>query len=214
MDKLKTNIPDHRIRELETLVSILGDDDDGGIPWKDDMSPSTDDAVEGWLRLTWKPALSIVGADGIPLSSNAGNVLRPFTQLRFSMRIPPLVDHLEAQAELKKALTVDPPYGAKVTIHFEEPASGWNAPETTPWLADAMNNASKEFYGEPACSMGEGGTIPFMAMLGEQFPKAQFVITGVLGPAANAHGPNEFLHIPYAKKLTACVASILNDFPK
>lgn len=214
LDKLKTKIPNHRINEVENLVSVLEEGDDGGIPWKENMSPSTEDSVEGWLRLTWKPALSVVGADGLPLSSNAGNVLRPFTQLRLSMRIPPLVDHLEAQAELERALTLDPPYGAKVTIHFEEPASGWNAPETASWLADAMNNASEEFYGEPACSMGEGGTIPFMAMLGEQFPKAQFVITGVLGPGANAHGPNEFLHIPYAKKLTACVASILNDFPK
>ena len=57
--------------------------------------------------------------------------------------------------------------------------------------------------------MGEGGTIPFMAMLGRRFPDAQFLITGVLGPRSNAHGPNEFLHIEYAKRLTACVAEII-----
>ena len=48
-----------------------------------------------------------------------------------------------------------------------------------------------------------------MGMLGEKFPQAQFVVTGVLGPKSNAHGPNEFLHVGYAKKLTACVAYIL-----
>jgi acetylornithine deacetylase/succinyl-diaminopimelate desuccinylase-like protein len=57
--------------------------------------------------------------------------------------------------------------------------------------------------------MGEGGTIPFMAMLGQKYPQAQFLITGVLGPHSNAHGPNEFLHLGYAKKLTACVADVL-----
>jgi len=111
-------------------------------------------------------------------------------------------------------LVENPPYNARVTVHFEEAAAGWNAPETEEWLSGAMNNASETHFGESSCSLGEGGTIPFMAMLGEQFPKAQFVITGVLGPGSNAHGPNEFLHVPYAKKLTACVASILNDFPQ
>jgi len=182
-------------------------------PWYETMKPSIDDHVEGVLRRSWKPALSVVGADGLPPSDNAGNVLRPYTQLQLSMRIPPIVDHIKAQAAIEKTLTDNPPYGARVTVHFEEPASGWNAPETANWLAEAMNQASKEFFAESACSLSEGGTIPFMAMLGEQFPAAQFVITGVLGPGSNAHGPNEFLHVPYAKKLTACVASILNDFP-
>ena len=58
-------------------------------------------------------------------------------------------------------------------------------------------------------SMGEGGTIPFMAMLGQRFPEAQFLVTGLLGPQSNAHGPNEFLHIPAGKKLTSCVASVI-----
>jgi acetylornithine deacetylase/succinyl-diaminopimelate desuccinylase-like protein len=125
-----------------------------------------------------------------------------------------MVDPIKAQNALQKVLVDKPPYGAKVTVDFEKAASGWNAPETEEWLLSAMNQASETFYGESACSLGEGGTIPFMAMLGERFPKAQFVITGVLGPGSNAHGPNEFLHIPYAKKLTACVASILNNFPE
>jgi acetylornithine deacetylase/succinyl-diaminopimelate desuccinylase-like protein len=212
LDELKTEIPDYRLKETEEFVSVLGDEVVEEFPWKETMEPSSSDNVEGVLRRTWRPALSVVGADGLPPSANAGNVLRPFTQLQLSMRIPPMVDPIKAQEAMRKALTENPPYNAKVTLHFEEGASGWNAPETKPWLSKAMNKYSKVFFKEPSGSLCEGGTIPFMAMLGEQFPKAQFVITGVLGPGSNAHGPNEFLHIPYAKKLTACVASILSDF--
>jgi len=214
LDELNADIPEYRIKEVENLISVLGNEVVEEFPMKGLMQPSTNNNIEGVLRRTWRPALSVVGADGLPPSCNAGNVLRPYTQLQLSMRIPPTVNHLKAQDAIKKVLTENPPYGATVSIHFEEPASGWNAPETEKWLSEAVNNASKIFYGELSCSLGEGGTIPFMAMLGEQFPKAQFIITGVLGPGANAHGPNEFLHIPYAKKLTACVASILSDFPR
>lgn len=214
LDELKTQIPDYRIKETEKFVSILGNEVIDEFPWADTMQPSTENNVEGVLRRSWRPALSVVGADGLPPSNNAGNVLRPYTQLQLSMRIPPMVNPIEAQNAMEKVLIENPPYNASISVHFEEAASGWNAPETAEWLALAMNGASEEFYGESSCSLSEGGTIPFMAMLGEQFPRAQFVITGVLGPGSNAHGPNEFLHVPYAKKLTACVAFILNNFPK
>ena len=213
LEDLKINIPDYRIKETEKMVSILGNDVVKEFPWKNKMEPSTDDKVEGVLRQTWRPALSIVGSSGLPDTENAGNVLRPYTKLKLSMRIPPLVDALKARNAIHKTLANNVPYNANVEIKFEEPAAGWNAPETKPWLVSAMNSASETFYGQSAGSMGEGGTIPFMAMLGEQFPKAQFLITGVLGPKANAHGPNEFLHIPYAKNLTACVSEIISKFP-
>ena len=214
LDELKTDIPDYRLNETEKFVSILGNEVVEEFPWKENMKPSSEDNVEGVLRRTWRPALSIVGADGLPSSANAGNVLRPYTKLQLSMRIPPMVDPIKAQKALRKVLTENPPYQSKITLDFEEGAWGWNAPETEDWLSNAMEKYSKIFYGQSSGSLCEGGTIPFMAMLGEQFPKAQFVITGVLGPGSNAHGPNEFLHIPYAKKLTACVASILSDFQK
>ena len=214
LDELKTDIPDYRLNETEKFVSILGNEVVEEFPWKENMKPSTKDNVEGVLRRTWRPALSVVGADGLPPSANAGNVLRPYTKLQLSMRIPPMVDPIKAQKALRKVLTENPPYQSKITLDFEEGAWGWNAPETEDWLSSAMEKYSKIFYGQSSGSLCEGGTIPFMAMLGEQFPKAQFVITGVLGPGSNAHGPNEFLHIPYAKKLTACVASILSDFPE
>ena len=214
LDELRTNIPDYRLEETKEFVSILGDEVVEEFPWKEKTKPSSENNVEGVLRRTWRPALSVVGADGLPPSANAGNVLRPYTKLQLSIRIPPMVDPLKAQKALKKALTENPPYESKVTLHFEEGAWGWNAPETEDWLSNAMEKYSKVFYGKSSGSLCEGGTIPFMAMLGEQFPEAQFVITGVLGPGSNAHGPNEFLHIPYAKKLTACVAAILSDFPE
>jgi len=212
LDRLHTEIPEHRIKETQTLVSILGDEVVKEFPWKDKMRPSTDDKIEGVLRRTWKPALSIVGSDGLPPTANAGNVLRPYTTLQLSMRIPPMVDAQEAKSAIENALNENIPYGATVKLDFEEAADGWNAPETSPWLLDAIEKASKQYFRQPPCSISEGGTIPFMAMLGEQFPRAQFVITGVLGPKSNAHGPNEFLHIPFAKKLTCCIGSILSDY--
>ena len=213
LESLNPDIPEYRKNEAVSLVNILGDQVVEEFPWKNGMLPSTEDNLEGVLRRTWRPALSITGAGGLPSIKNAGNVLRPYTELQLSLRIPPTVDHSSAQNEIERILTKDVPYNADVSIEFDEPASGWNAPETDPWLLKAMDSASRKFYGKQYCSIGEGGTIPFMAMLGEQFPKAQFMITGVLGPGSNAHGPNEFLHIPFAKRLTACIASIISNFP-
>jgi acetylornithine deacetylase/succinyl-diaminopimelate desuccinylase-like protein len=112
---------------------------------------------------------------------------------------------------LAQILEKNPPHGASVRLENASGTSGWNAPKLEPWLETAVDNASQAFFGKPSASMGEGGTIPFMGMLGRKFPKAQFIITGVLGPESNAHGPNEFLHVPTAKKLTACVASIVAE---
>jgi acetylornithine deacetylase/succinyl-diaminopimelate desuccinylase-like protein len=214
MDELKTQIPDYRVEETEKLIAILGRGVVEEFPWIDGMEPSTQELLEGVLRRTWKPALSIVGAEGLPPASNAGNVLRPFTSLKFSIRIPPMVNPIDAQKVIERVLTRDEPYGSKITVEFEECVAGWNAPKTDTWLSESMNKASETYFNNPACSIAEGGTIPFMAMLGNKFPNAQFMITGVLGPESNAHGPNEFLHLPYGKKLTACVASIMNDFPE
>ena len=171
------------------------------------------DTRRGMMNRTWEPTLSIVGVDGLPSMKNGGNVLRPYTALKLSFRLPPDIDSHIAMDKVNEALTKDVPYNASVSINWEEPANGWNAPKLAPWLQDAIQKASETFYGRPALSMGEGGTIPFMAMLGEKFPEAQFVITGVLGPGSNAHGPNEFLHIPFAKKLSASIGFILNKYP-
>ena len=175
------------------------------------MSPMADDHTELVLNRTWRPALSVTGADGLPSLSSAGNVLRPHTAVKLSLRLPPTVDGRKAGELLKDVLLKDPPNGAHVSLDLEKSSSGWNAPAMSPWLSAAIDGASREFFGQPAMYMGEGGSIPFMGMLGEKFPAAQFMITGVLGPHSNAHGPNEFLHIPMGKRVTACVARVIAD---
>ena len=207
-------IPNERIMQARETILALGDDFIGAFPWTENSGPVLNDPIELLLNNTWSSMLSITGADGLPLIKNSGNVLRPFTSLKLSLRLPPTLDAGIAQSLLQNLLEDNPPYGAKVSLEFEEPASGWNAPPLKPWLENAVQDASKIVFGKSALYMGEGGTIPFMGMLGDAFPEAQFVITGVLGPQSNAHGPNEFLHIPYAEKLTTSVTSIISKFPK
>jgi len=202
-------IPAERVEQAKRAAAILGDIVIRKYPFAGATQPIVADRAEALLNRTWRPALSITGADGLPQIANAGNVLRPQTSLKLSLRVPPPVDGDAASRRLKELLEADPPHGATVRFNGESGATGWNAPPTHAWLDSAIDAASSLFYDKPAAAMGEGGTIPFMAMLGKHFPDAQFLITGVLGPHANAHGPNEFLHVPYAKKLTACVAFVL-----
>jgi acetylornithine deacetylase/succinyl-diaminopimelate desuccinylase-like protein len=202
-------IPDERIEQARAAADILGDIVVRKYPFAGRTAPMASDRVEAMLNRTWRPALSVTGADGLPAIASAGNVLRPTTALKLSLRLPPTVPGETATGAMQRLLEADPPHGANVSFTPDQGATGWNAPPTATWLAAALESASRAFYGRPAGAMGEGGTIPFMGMLGRKFPQAQFLITGVLGPRSNAHGPNEFLHVPYAKKLTACVASVL-----
>jgi len=207
--KFYCDIPDERNEQAILAGKTLGDAMLTRFPFAGRTQPMTNDHGEAVLNRTWRPFLSVIGADGLPPIKDAGNVLRPKTALKLSLRIPPLVNGRRATEDLKQILEADPPHGAKVRFEPDQAASGWHAPQTARWLKELVDSASKQFYGKPAMMMGEGGTIPFMAMLGDSFPEAQFLITGVLGPKSNAHGPNEFLHIPYAKKLTACVAQVI-----
>ena len=212
------DIPPERIAQAKQAAEILGESMWQRFPWDsccDDggkfvfVQPVTKDPVELILNRTWRAALAVTGADGLPPIESAGNVQRPYTSLKLSLRLPPLVDAPKAAAVLKATLENDPPYQAHVTCHVEQSATGWNAPPSAPWLTALLETASQTYYGKPAAYLGEGGTIPFMGMLGVKFPLAQMLVTGVLGPKSNAHGPNEFLHVPYAKKLTAAVALVL-----
>jgi acetylornithine deacetylase/succinyl-diaminopimelate desuccinylase-like protein len=202
-------IPAERAAQAKRAAEILGDMVIDKYPFAGGTQPMIRDHTEALLNRTWRPALSIIGADGLPPIANAGNVLRPQTSLQLSLRLPPTIDGELAARTMKRLLEADPPGGASVRFEIDEGATGWNAPPTAAWLTRAIDAASSRFYDKPAAAMGEGGTIPFMAMLGKHFPEAQFLITGVLGPHSNAHGPNEFLHIAYAKKLTACVAQVI-----
>ncbi|WP_437897327.1 M20 family metallopeptidase [Sorangium sp. So ce124] len=211
VDALHVQIPEERAAQARAAADVLGASLVSELPWVKGARPVTGDTAELLLNRTWRPALSVTGADGLPPIAAAGNVLRPFTRAKLSMRLPPRLDPRKAAAALKDALEKDPPYGAEVRFHVSEPSAGWDAPATAPWLEAAVRKASKTFFDRPAMGIGEGGTIPFMAMLGEKFPEAQFLITGVLGPQSNAHGPNEFLHLGMGKKLTCCVASVIAD---
>lgn len=209
LQELYCQIPQERQNQAQQCAEILGEGVYRGFPWQGDTRPVSDDKKELILNRTWRPALTVTGANGLPAIADAGNVLRPETTLKLSMRIPPEVEPKQAAKVIEKTLTENPPYNARVSFQIDDEGKGWNAPALSPWLEKAADEASELFYQKKAAYMGEGGTIPFMGMLGEKFPEAQFMITGVLGPQSNAHGPNEFLHLDMAKKLTACVSYVL-----
>jgi acetylornithine deacetylase/succinyl-diaminopimelate desuccinylase-like protein len=208
---LWSEIPDARIEQARAAAKLLGAGVVERIPWAAGTGPVSDDPVELLLNSTWRPTLSVTGAQGLPSLEHAGNTLRPMTALKLSFRLPPGKDPQEAAATVTRILTEDPPYGAQVSFQVESAAAGWDAPPIAPWLAESMSSASRAFFNNEVAYMGTGGTIPFMPMLGDAFPGVQFIVTGVLGPKSNAHGPNEFLHLATAKKLTGCVARILAD---
>jgi acetylornithine deacetylase/succinyl-diaminopimelate desuccinylase-like protein len=211
LDGLQVEVPEDRMAQARKVSDVLGEEVYDKFPFLPGMRPMAEDLTELVLNRTWRPALSVTGADGIPPLASAGNVLRPHTAVKLSLRLPPTLDGKGAGELLKETLLRDPPNGAQVTLDLEKASAGWNAPAMAPWLEQAIDAASHEFFGAPAMYMGEGGSIPFMGMLGEKFPGAQFMITGVLGPHSNAHGPNEFLHIPMGKKVTASVARVLTE---
>jgi acetylornithine deacetylase/succinyl-diaminopimelate desuccinylase-like protein len=204
------DVPTDRQREAEATAAMLDALPSAELPFVDGARPVTDDPVDQLLARTWAPSLTVTGADGLPPTTNAGNVLRPSTSLRLSMRLPPTCDPGAALDAMATALLADPPYGARIRFDHTVAGAGWNAPAFAPWLWAALDAASQRSFGASACAYGEGGSIPFMGMLGARYPEAQFVITGVLGPHSNAHGPNEFLDLPMARGVTVTIASVLD----
>lgn len=209
LEDLFVDIPTDRIEQAQQMANILKTAIYASYPFQKNVKALTDDTSEQILNRTWRPALSITGCDGLPSTENAGNVTIPSLKIKLSIRIPPTLDPITAAEALKKTLESNPPFNAHVRFNASVKSPGWNAPTTAPWLKEALNQASNQYFGKDAMYMGEGGSIPFMGMLGKKFPQAQFVITGVLGPESNAHGPNEFLHLPTAKKLTCCIADVV-----
>jgi acetylornithine deacetylase/succinyl-diaminopimelate desuccinylase-like protein len=216
-------IPGDRIEQAKAAAAILGDEVWKRFPWACGADgapalPTTTDPVQSLINRTWKPTLSVTGVEGFPELKNAGNVLRPYTAFKLSLRLPPLIDANEAAQKLKALLEDNAPYNAKVTFHPDgradaQGASGWNAPSLSSWMENALHAASNAHYGAPCGFIGQGGTIPLMGMLQQGFPQAQMMVCGVLGPKSNAHGPNEFLHVPYGKRLTAAVAQVMAACP-
>ncbi|WP_339829832.1 peptidase dimerization domain-containing protein, partial [uncultured Arenimonas sp.] len=211
VEDLYVDIPDERRQQAKRASEVLGTEIWDKFPFLPGMTPMDPDLTELVLNRTWRPALSVTGVDGMPPLSSAGNVLRPHTAIKLSLRLPPTLEPKRAGEVLKRLFEANPPHGCKVEVELEKASTGWNAPALAPWLEHAIDHASQEYFGAPAMYMGEGGTIPFMGMLGEKFPGAQFMITGVLGPHSNAHGPNEFLHIPTGKRVTSAVAKVIAE---
>jgi acetylornithine deacetylase/succinyl-diaminopimelate desuccinylase-like protein len=211
LPELNAAIPKERVEQAQVAARALGEEVWRKFPFAGDTRPVVADGAELVLNRTWRPQLAVVGADGLPPPASAGNVLRPRTVLKLSLRLPPTVDGETATRAVERALTQDPPQGAQVSFAAEQSGGGWNAPPLAPWLAAAIEKASQATFGREAALMGEGGSIPFIGMLGARYPQAQFLITGVLGPHSNAHGPNEFLHLPTGRNVTACAALVLAD---
>lgn len=211
LQALHVPIPEQRKQQAaaaaETLQALAYEK----FPWAVSDPQPSEPHDELMLNNTWRPTLAVTGADGMPALIDAGNVLLPYTTLKLSFRLPPTCNADTAAAAVKSALESDTPAMTKVTFDVESTMAGWNAPAVADWLESSMHRASQAFFGQPSMYMGTGGTIPFMGMLGERFPEAQFLITGLLGPKSNAHGPNEFLHIETGKRLTSCVAQVLQD---
>jgi acetylornithine deacetylase/succinyl-diaminopimelate desuccinylase-like protein len=222
-DSFHCELPASRLEQARVTAAILKDEVWKRYPWAcgadgSGVLPVTSDPVQALVNRTWRPTLSVTGVDGFPEMGSAGNVLRPHTAFKLSLRLPPLVDGHEASLKLKTLLEDNAPYNARVTFHPDGRAgalgaTGWNAPELAPWLETALNDASNTHYGAPVGYIGQGGTIPLMSMLQLGFPAAQMMVCGVLGPKSNAHGPNEFLHVPYAKRLTAAVSQVAAACP-
>lgn len=214
-------VPGERLAQAKATAAILGDEVYKRFPWAHHdcggstafALPTTTDPVQALINRTWTPTLSVTGAEGFPALADAGNVLRPYTAFKLSLRLPPLVDAAQAVQDLRALLEDNAPYQARVTFDSHGGATGWNAPDTAPWFERALNAASQAHFGAPVGYIGQGGTIPLMNMLSAGFPKAQMMVCGVLGPKSNAHGPNEFLHVPYAKRLTAAVAQVMASMP-
>jgi acetylornithine deacetylase/succinyl-diaminopimelate desuccinylase-like protein len=211
LDELHVTLPADRRAQASAAAQVLGKSVAGKLPWAPGVQPVSNDPTELIISSSWRGTLAVTGAEGLPAIGSAGNVLLPELALKLSMRLPPTCDAARALQAVREALLRDPPYGAQVTFDDGSATGGWNAPVFAPWLEESITRASRALYRQDAVHIGCGGTIPFMGMLGARFPKTQFFITGVLGPHANAHGPNEFLHIDYAKKLTACVSLVLAD---
>jgi acetylornithine deacetylase/succinyl-diaminopimelate desuccinylase-like protein len=209
LQDLYVQIPPQRIEQAKQAAEVLGDTVYTKFPFAGATRPMADERAELVLNRTWRPQLAVIGMDGYPTPDNAGNVLLPFSTTKLSLRLPPTLEAKQAIQAMKRTLEADPPNGAVVEFDGKDGQSGWHAPLLAPWLEKAVAQASQEAFGKPAAYMGEGGSIPFMGMLGEKFPDTQFVITGVLGPHSNAHGPNEFLHIPTGKRVTMAVARLI-----
>lgn len=209
LEALHASVPADKLAHARATAAVLGDSIAGKLPFAAGVRAVSNDPLELLVNSTWRPTITITGAEGLPALGSAGNVLLPRLAVKLSLRLPPTVSGEAAGAAVKRALEADPPYGARVRFELGSSLSGWNAPPLAGWLEAAIERGSQEQFGRPALAMGTGGSIPFIGMLAQRYPQTQFLVTGVLGPNSNAHGPNEFLDLATARRVTGCTARVL-----
>jgi len=199
-----------KMRDQATKIIEMNSESTDDFPLLDGVQKQVNDPLDIFLTMNLSPSLSIIGADGIPSIQDAGNVLRTNTDLKISIRTPPGISAEKVAVKVQELLEKDPPNGAHVSAKMTEVADGFLSPELPEKLSDMLKKSGKKFYGNEPMSLFIGGTIPVMAMLQSRYPDSKFIITGAGGPGGNAHGPDEKLHIPTAKKVTKCMAATVS----
>ena len=209
--EFQVEVPDFKRQEAKFIAGKYGDK----IYNKFDVHPgvqymSQDNVEELYLNKAWRPNLSITGADGLPPCGIAGNVLRPKTTVKCSMRLVPTFDAHQANQIFEEKLTKNVPYNAKVTLKGGHAGSGWCQKQLEPWLQTAFEQSAQKFFdGTPVGTFGEGGSIPFLKELERKYPATQIVALGCCGPESNIHGPNEKINLVYVKKIIKTLGHLL-----
>jgi acetylornithine deacetylase/succinyl-diaminopimelate desuccinylase-like protein len=209
---LFVEIPEDRNKQIDAMMKVVGDKYLDNIPWFGKTHPLDKNLKDTIIRNTWKPTLVITGCDGLPDTSTAGNVLRGFTELRLSIRLPPGIDSTKAGETIKAILEKDPPYNAKVEATVVNTGDGWNLNSFSEKLGNTLNIASQRFFNSDMCFFGEGGSVPFVKFFNESFPKADFAVLGVCGPTSNIHGPDENLTLDFVQKLMMCLTFLVAEY--
>ena len=208
--------PEWKVKEAKDIAANYGAKLYSDFDFNEGVQPMHKEDFEAlYMENTWRPNVSITGAEGLPPMSAAGNVVRSKTKVRISMRQSPGADARKMKEVLLQKLTTDVPYNAKITIEGDHTGNGWLMKELDPSMKKIVDEAAAAFYdGKPVGSYGIGGAIPFLNELETKFPSTSILAMGVLGPGTNAHAPNEMLPLDYTRRLTCALAHMAGDVSK
>ncbi len=116
IEDLQVAIPRDRHAQITAAAKVLGDAVARKVPFVQGAQPLSNDPRELLINTTWRATLAVTGADGLPPTQNAGNVLLPEVTLKLSLRLPPTTNPEVAAKAVKAVLERDPPYGAQVSF--------------------------------------------------------------------------------------------------
>jgi acetylornithine deacetylase/succinyl-diaminopimelate desuccinylase-like protein len=209
---LFVELPKNREEEIDKMISLVGDKLIKEIPWYKNTGPLDKNIKDVIIRNTWKPTLVVTGCNGIPQIGEGGNVIRPFTELKLSVRLPPGVDSNSASLKLKEILEKDPPYSAKVEATIINTGDGWNVYNLSEKLRNLLNISSKRFFNNEMGFYGGGGSVPFVNFFNNLYPTSDIAVLGVCGPTSNIHGPNENLNLDFVQKMMMCLTYLISEY--